>query len=357
MNESSRLAVDLINALAWPVAAIATALIFRRPLGRFVESLGGRITKLSLFQMEVELVSAARPTAGPSLENIQRTLSPALLNDSSRMLFQQVQDTTPADYAVIDLGRGREWLTSRLFIGAAMLQRMRGVECLVFVEQAGRVERRFVALAPIARVRWALAQRYPWLEAALARSYAEGQPRAGAGRLPEVARLTAQETNITSATGALAPFTASQIVGRFIESIQRPPAVAGSSGAVAAGSSGPAAGTGQAAAPAPPAPPATAVPPTPPVQPAAGDSEWVTLDDGRSERAAWVTRTLLRELLPEDVFTAWADEARDAPRAERARAVLRRNSPFVALVGTEREFSRLIDRRALLEDLATRMDE
>jgi hypothetical protein len=114
----------------------------------------------------------------------------------------------------------------------------------------------------------------------------------------------------------MAAFSASQLVGRFVASIQKP--------------SGP-----------PPAP----------------ISEWVTLRDGKIERASRVTRSLLRELLPKQAFWLWADEMRDAPRAARSLAVLRRRGPFVALVSSCREFSKLIDRRALLEELVTHMDD
>jgi hypothetical protein len=51
------------------------------------------------------------------------------------------------DYAVFDLGDGRKWLTSRLFVFATMLERMRGIRCCVFLESSGVVEKRFVATA------------------------------------------------------------------------------------------------------------------------------------------------------------------------------------------------------------------
>jgi hypothetical protein len=71
------------------------------------------------------------------------------------------------------------------------------------------------------------------------------------------------------------------------------------------------------------------------------------------ERAAWITREMLREMLPPDTFGAWIDASRDVSRAKRTRAVLRRQSmPFVALTEGDREFIRLVNRTALLEELA-----
>jgi hypothetical protein len=304
--------IELVKALAWPVAAAAISIAFYEPLSRLFEALGARATKLSVFKIEIELSSGARPSASPSLEEI-RNPQLALLGDSGPMLFQQVQDVTPADYAVIDLGDGEEWLTSRLFIGAAMLQRMRGVECLVFVARVGSLSRRLLAVASVGRIRWALAQRYPWLEAAFACAYGEAQPGAGRAHFPPIGQIPAVQPAITSFTGGIAPSRANALVNRFIELVQDTSA-----------------GTGP---------------------------DWVDLSRGRQERADWVTEPLLSELLPAEAYEMWAYEERDKSRADRVRAVLRRRSPFVALVNPDRQFSRLIDRRALLEEVVVKMDD
>jgi hypothetical protein len=93
--------------------------------------------------------------------------------------------------------------------------------------------------------------------------------------------------------------------------------------------------------------------------PAAGvsDVEWVTLRATTQERAAWVTRELLESILPQEAFNAWVYTLRDAPRAQRTRAVLRRAGAFVALVEANREFARLANRQALLEEIATSLGE
>jgi hypothetical protein len=75
------------------------------------------------------------------------------------------------------------------------------------------------------------------------------------------------------------------------------------------------------------------------------------------ERATWVTRELLAELLPSDAFRSWTDELRDAPRPKRTRAVLRRVGPFVALTEGDRTFVRLLNRKALLEGIAASLGE
>lgn len=292
--------VEIVKAVAWPLAAIGAALVLYKPLSRFVEAIGARATKLSVFKVEVELASGVRPAASPALENIKNPES-ALMTDSSAGLFQQVQDATPADYALIDIGSGDEWLTSRLFIGAAMLERMRGVECLVFVGRVETTDGKLLAVAPLRRVRWALAQFQPWLESAFAMAYSVATSNQPSPLL------------IKSVTGALEPKVATEVVKEFIRLVQNP------------------------------------------IQ--GNDSDWVDISRERKEHAAWVTNTLLQQLLTADAYGAWALDDPDKPRVERAKAVLRRRSPFVALVNQDRQLARLIDRRALLEEVVARMDE
>jgi hypothetical protein len=431
--------IEALRALAWPISALVIAILFRRPLAAFVGALGSRVTKLSLFKVELELVPAtpATATSTPLLDDIKTATTSAPISDSSRMMLDQVQTNTPADYAVIDLGTGGEWLTSRLFIAAAMLERMRSLQVMVFQETTASTPRRFLAIAPGHTVRWSLAQRYPHLEAAWARAYIQAFPGApsppiftstgsgrllgncswrvlplvganrklswaesaiytltaatGAGRvewkpdpdeavtgyeiyrssgsdpkfylegtvsdrltttflaglsgastsapvatprvlqelgvpaLPEGAvwlpdMQTTFQPMITSNTGAMDPLQARQIVARFIDSLQRPTTI--------------------------PYKPASD-PLVEPLRPPAG---WTRVGD-REERAGFVDAELLRAILPPECFSAWSDAFDDAPRAKRARAVLRRISPFVALTRGDREFVRLVNRKALVEDL------
>lgn len=251
--------VELVKALAWPVSTFLIALTFYEPLGRLLEALGSRATKLSLFKIEVELASAASPNATPSLDSI-RNPQLAPMNDSSRMLFKQVQDVRPADYAVINIGNGDEWLTSRLFIGAAMLQRMRGIRSIVFVGRVGGVDRKFLAVSSVTRARWTLSQNYPWLEAAFACASADAIiGRWGGGYT--AGQIHSPQVKVNSDQGAINPTAAEILVDRFIQMLQDTSA-----------------GT---------------------------DAEWIDLDANRKEHATWVTESLLKELLPPEDFQAW----------------------------------------------------
>jgi hypothetical protein len=317
--------IELAKALAWPIVALLIAVLFRRPLSAFMSVIGRRITKFSIFKLEVELPPATAATTAPLLDDIRTVTTAAEISDSTRTMLEQVQSTTPADFATIGLGAGDAWLTSRLYIAAVMMERMRGAQVFVFVERTPSTERRLVAVASVRQVRWALARRYPWLEAAYLRASlfvfpleippgAQALP-AEASWLPNPRTLILNPSIVTSDTGGLEPYRARQIVGNFVELLQSPS-----------------------------------------LSPANKD-EWVELRSRTFERGKYVTRELLASLLPQTAFGAWSYALRDCSRAERTRAVLRRPTDFVAMVEGDREFERLTNRRALLEDIAAVLGE
>jgi hypothetical protein len=104
---------QLLGPIAWPLAAAIAFLALRAPLAQFLAGLGSRVTKLSLFQVELELSQAkAQPLVSVSLEQIRQPNVSVLLSDSAASIFQQLAIPGSADYAVVDLGNGEEWLTS-----------------------------------------------------------------------------------------------------------------------------------------------------------------------------------------------------------------------------------------------------
>jgi hypothetical protein len=315
---------ELVKGLSWPVASVLIALLLYRPLTRFVTALGGRITKLSLFKVELELKPAeASQASTPLLDEIRSATTSAPIGDSSRMILEQAQIGDRADYAVIKLGKGSEWYTSRLFIAAIMMQRQRGVRVFVFVDDSGASSQRVVAVAPVSDVRWVLAKHSPWLEVAWARANLLALPGAysvpappGAWVLPD-ALTWSFDTIASSDTGSFDPNTARSIVQHFLNSVQQNTA--------------------------------------PPQQSA---SQWQRLEGDRYERASWVTSDMLLDLLPKVGRSAWTNDLRDAPRAKRSRAILRRrNCDFVAITGADREFIDLVNRRVLLEEMAASVSE
>jgi hypothetical protein len=317
-TDPNSLLVELVKALAWPIVTLVVAAIFRRSLGTFLTALGSRITKLSLFKVELELVPAKPASAVPLFDDIRSAANAAEISDSSNMMLEQVQSGTPADYAEIALGTGEDWIISRLYIAAVMMERMRGLRCFVFVERASMTERRFVAIATVAQVRWALACKFQWLEAAWLNAVRSAFPHL----FGDSKTLSSKPPIFRSDTGAFEPYQARTLVSIFIASLQKPIDVA----------------------------PNAVVDPVP-----VADAGWVVLKNQTQERASFVTRELLKSLLSPDAFRPYTDALSGAPRAQRTRAVLRVASPFVALVDVQRDFElvRVVNRHALLEEVAS----
>ena len=90
------LAVELSKSLAWPAVALLIGLAFWKPLSSFISSLGGRVSKLSVFKVEIELASAKAPPTTPLLDEIKSETYQAPMGDSSRQMLEQVQSTLPA---------------------------------------------------------------------------------------------------------------------------------------------------------------------------------------------------------------------------------------------------------------------
>jgi hypothetical protein len=126
----SRQFVDLLQVIAWPIVLIVALAMFWRPLSRFVENLGaqGRGVKLSILEFGLELSPLPQIQPGWQIGegDIRRLTSELLIDSMSMPLFEQLSAATDAEYAVIDLGTGDQWLSSRLFAFAVLLERMTG---------------------------------------------------------------------------------------------------------------------------------------------------------------------------------------------------------------------------------------
>lgn len=312
--------VSVLGAVAWPLSALIIALILRGPLGQMLANIGARATKLSVLQVSIELAAVPEAPSQWSVDVGSRTedlrqLTPAQTLDSYAMtLFEQLNNPTAFDYAVVDLEEGKAWLTSRLFLFAVLLERMRNLRSFVFVHREGGLTRRFLGIASPRQVRWALAMQYPWLEAAWAQAYASSRSALG---------HSVQQLNdgvIRSHHGALDIHTARTMGQVFLELIQR------------------------------------SQPPDP-----ADEHRWVSFDQPPPEsmvweRGSWINATTVERDLGEalDVSAAVRDVADWSPE-QRVHAVLAKRSPFVALVDQEGRFhpriQSLVARDALFDAL------
>ncbi len=283
--------VDVLRAVVWPIAVIVAVIVLREPLSRLL----GRATHVSAFSVSIDLVTATEFTArGWEVGNVPdvRKPSPAPpMSSAPEALFIQLSDPSHVDYAVIDLGTGNEWLTSRAYVFSMLLERYRGLRCLVFVETIEGRRGQFIMSANPTDVTTALAHRYPRLDRAFAAAYA--------GLPPEPPQADASQN----------AFRTSSLVTQYLTQLQ---------------SSAPDGDPG----------------------------DWVEIRaPGVWEYSKWLTGARLERLLGDRANASSLAYRPDEPQRKQVAAAVRRSGPFVAVVEDGR-FRDLIDRGSLLEQTA-----
>ena len=310
---------DLVAAIVWPAVIIAVVWFLRAPIRAFADRVSSSTEGFTVGAQGLSIQLGTAVTHVPAqaetaLAGVRRPdQAPAVVDSAALTMFAQLNLEAPAPYLTVDLGTGREWLTSRLFIFAILLRAMRRTRMLVFVETAGEVRGRFVGLATCERVRCSLGHSYPWLEQAFARAY---------NNAISVPPLPGEDPAfVVDHRGRLKQAVAHQIATDFVFAVQEnAPAV---------------------------------TPQSPP------PADWVVEQRPQgvfAEHASWLSGADLEKLLG-DALHRFAYVREDTPGepADRARAALRvRNEDVVALVDDQHRFRELIvDRREALEALAT----
>jgi hypothetical protein len=310
---------SLVSAIVWPAVIIGVVWFLRAPIRAFADRISTSAEGVSIGAQGLSIQLGTTVTHVPAqtetaLAGVRRPdPAPAVVDSMALTMFQQLNLEAPAPYLAVDLGTGREWLTSRLFIFAVLLRAMRRTEVLAFLETAGDVRGRFVGLAACERVRWSLAHAYPWLEQAFARAYADATSNAPG--------TTEDASFVTDNEGRLEQSVAHRIATNFVVAVQR--------------------NAPRRAAKAEPPP------------------DWVIEPRPRgvfAEHASWLSGADLEKLLGEAMHRfAYVREDAPGQPADRARAALRvTGEDLVALVDEQRRFRELIvDRREALEALAT----
>jgi len=292
--------IALTQALAWPLATFVGVLYFRDQIRKLMEELPGRASKITVFDFSIELAKIPQMTTTWAAGNADiRRLTPASMFDSNTSdLIQQISSAGSADYAVIDLGDGRQWLTSRLFLIAELLDRMRSLNCLVFVQTRDTARPILIGHAEPRAVRWCLARAYPMLEAGLSHAYASQFPKPPQAPYQPI---------IYSARGALDFNTAAGLLRTFLQSIQQQ------------------------------------IPPQP-------STEWTELGNPPFwEYAQWLDAHRLGSDLSGVLATDSFEDSPDLGNSQRVESILRRTGAYVALVDRHGFFEGLVDRRILLE--------
>jgi hypothetical protein len=111
----------------------------------------------------------------PSLGDARSAGSAVALTSYSRVLLSQLGESGPANFVIVDVGHGNNWLVSRLYLFATILERTRSLRCIAFFGQTRDRNSQFLGLADPRAVREALANRHPYLWEALAVAYASAE--------------------------------------------------------------------------------------------------------------------------------------------------------------------------------------
>jgi hypothetical protein len=307
-----------LSAVIWPIIVLVILLAYRSKIPSLVEGLASRVSKLEFAGVSLEL-ALAKPfvpewSGSSTALDLRHKATAIQVNDSTaRTFLTQLTDEGTGDYAEINLGAGGEWLTSRLFIMAIVFAQMKGIGCFVFVETSGSVRKRFVGWAEPARIHWALAKRYPWLEQAYAEAYAAISSQRNAVIVSRHGRL-----GYPHAPGD--PGAGIELLKEFLQRIQQP------------------------------------VPP-PPIP--AEQEEWIVVDPATNthEHACWMNAEELERVLGDDCNTVvvHSSELRSKNKAGQLRLFLSVPAQFVAVVADDQRFEYLVRRDVLVEQVAKRM--
>lgn len=300
----------VLNAILWPLVVLVALLVYRKYLPQLVGGLVSRINKLEIAGVSLELAKATPFVPEWSELDLRQKATPMQIMDSTRRSFlAQLTTEGKADYAEINLGTGKEWLTSRLFIMAIVFARMKGIHCFVFLETVGATRRRFAGWAEPSLIRWALAKRYPWLEQAYADAYSTITAQQQAFVVTNQGRLGYQHS-LTD------PSPSIELLQQFLQRVQASP-----------------------------------IPP-----PGANTADWVSIDPATNtfEHTHWINSENLEELLGEDFHTSAvrAADLKGKRTAEQLREILATPGRYVTVTGAEQRFEYLIDRNILLEQVA-----
>jgi hypothetical protein len=314
--------VEMLKVIcAWPIILGLALLAFRKPLTQFLSDMGQRATKISIAQFSVELPASHGPPPVWTGAQLTEALQSSASASGAQDLTNQFKIEDSFDHLIVDIEVGDKWLTSRLFLFTTMLQRMNNLRCVVFLYTKDNRPRTFLGVAHAEQIRWVLAQKYPWLEAAYTTTYTMSSPsfRGTNGNPMEVNRF------IRSDVGALDPSKATEIASAFLQSIQfrKYPDPA----------------------------------PLLPTELQNFSNEWVHLEPKSSEppyweRGNWLTEERLRkDLQTVLLIDAYVINSPDLSSTKKQKAIINRRGRFVALVNEEKTFQELINRKALLEDI------
>lgn len=309
----------VVGALSWPIAVGIILVAFRKVIADLSKTLARNITKLELAGISLELATAKGfapewSSVAGALDLSHKASAMQVQDSTARTFLEELNQAGTADYAVVNLGTGNQWLSSRLYILAIVFARMKGLKAIVFLETVDNVRWRYIGWAESEKVRWALAKRYPWLEEA----YAEAYSNIISHTFYLQARVTNANGGLGNSSFANTPQPGIELIKEFLERIQTPP--------------------------------------KPIPTPDELEVGWVQVDTHSNtyEHASWISNIKLQEFLGKDLHTAWISttDLWAKTKIEQLQLLLSVPEHYVALIKEDHRFDELIDRSIILDKVA-----
>jgi hypothetical protein len=310
----------VMSAVLWPAAVLVILLVLRDRLPDMIKGLADRIKRVETPALSFELAEAKSFTPDwsgvPGAFDLRNQAAAMQVTDSTRRMFvEQLLAPGSADYAVVNLGTGKEWLTSRLYIMSILFARMKGLRAFVFLETEQGVRKRYAGWADPVTLRWTLAKCYPWLETAYADAYSQ------------IIGPLGQNTVVVSNQGRLGYTSAPNnvqpsidLLQNFLQRIQAP---------------------------------------TQPTPNPLNNQEWVVVDSTTNtyEHATRIDGQQLENILGNDLYLDALRQAelQDKKPVEQFRALLAMPGEFIALTADSGRFQSLILRTAVLKQMAEQL--
>jgi len=313
---------ETAKALVWPLVLLAVLIAYRSSLLQLARLVGPRIKSVKLGELSLEFAEAKELRTsvftGGAVDLRQAGQANDVQDSTQRSFFEQLGQRERLDYVVVDLGEGTNWLSSRLFILAVILGRMRGLCAIVFVQRTGSTSRQYLGVADCKTTRWRLAAKFPWLEDALSAALAS----------PTVnGRVVNDDGRLGQPSFPENPQPAAELLKAYLTVLQSS---------------------------------------NPPVAEHSG-GEWVSLPPPKVfqsaatipvyEHAKWLTHDDVVDILGDalDPTHLRLENLQLMDDQARVRAVIRHGGHYVAITRDDRVFHRLVDRLQLVEAAAKQM--
>jgi hypothetical protein len=108
----SKILIELIEAIAWPLVVGVTLLMYREQLSTFVTGLSRRVTKLSAFEISSELAelpSPPSPWSDPRIPQSSEMIGGDVVSATLMTLFDSIGTDSSLEYPIVDIKESLAW--------------------------------------------------------------------------------------------------------------------------------------------------------------------------------------------------------------------------------------------------------